>query len=100
MNQGGVLTQTLKTMRDREIMMKIAPHTKYAFHLCSDVPALCSHVHFFRYHQRSMNLREQFSFSVAAISETVFRFCVLYSPLSVGVVLQRRVKSDSINTTL
>ena len=49
MNQDGVLTRTLKTIRDREMMMKTAPHTKYAFHLCSDVPALCSHMYFFRF---------------------------------------------------
>ena len=95
-----VLTQTLKPMRDRETMMKTAPLTKYAFHLYSDVPALCSHMHFFRYPQRSMNHREQFSLSVAATSETVFRLCVLCCPLSVGVVPQRRFPSDSINTTL
>ena len=73
MNGDGVLTRTLKTMRDQEIMMKTAPRTKYAFHLCSDVPVLCSHMYFFSYSQRSMNHREQFSLSVAATSETVFR---------------------------
>ena len=56
----------------------------------SDVPALCSHMHFFRYLQHSMNHREQFSLSVITTSETIFRLCVLCCPLSVGVVPQRR----------
>ena len=58
--------------------------------LYSDVPALCSHMHFFRYPQHSMNHREQFSLSVVTTSETIFRLCVLCCPLSVGVVPQRR----------
>ena len=92
LNQDGVLTQTLKTMRERDMMMmmKTAPRIKYAFHLCSDVPALCSHMHFIRYPQHSMNHREQFSLSVVMTSETIFRLCVLCCPLSVGVVPQRR----------
>ena len=73
MNQGGVLTRTLKTMRDLEMRTKTAPRITDAFHLYSDVPALCSHMYFFRYPQRSMNLREQFSLSVAAVAETVFK---------------------------
>ena len=93
LNQGGVLTRTLRTMRNRRMMMRMmgtAPHTKYAFHLCSDVPALCSHLYLFRCIRHSMNHREQFSLSVVATSETIFRLCVLCCPLSVGVVPQRR----------
>ena len=100
MNRGGVLTQTLKTMRDQEMMMKTAPRITDAFHLCSDVPALCSHMYFFRYPQRSMNHREQFSLSVAAASETVFRLRVLCCPLSVGVVPQRRFSHQIPSTRL
>ena len=62
------------------MMIKTAQHTKYAFHLYSDVPALCSHMHFFRYFQHSM----------ITTSETIFRLCVLCCPLSVGVVPQKR----------
>ena len=73
MNRGGALTRTLKTMRDQEMMMKTAARITDACHLCSDVPALCSHMYFFRYLQRSVNHREQFSLSVAAAAETVFK---------------------------
>ena len=55
--------------------------TTYRFHFCSDVPALCPHTHSIRYHQHSMNHREQFSLSV--MSETVFNFRTLCCPLGI-----------------
>ena len=79
MNHDGVLTRTLKTMRDLETKKKTAPHITDAFHLCSDVAALCSHMYFIRYPQHSMNHRKQFSLSVT--SETVFNFRTLCCPL-------------------
>ena len=61
--------------------MKTAPRITDAFHLCSDVPALCSHMYFIRYLQHSMNHREQFSLSV--MSETVFNSRALCCPLDI-----------------
>ena len=61
--------------------MKTAPNITDAFHLCSDVPALCSHMYFIRYPQHSMNHREQFSLSV--MPETVFNFRALCCPLGI-----------------
>ena len=79
-------------------MMRTAPHIKYAFHLYSDVPALCSHMYLLRCIRHSMNDREQFSLSVVTTSETIFRICVVLCLL----VLFRKdgFPSDSINTTL
>ena len=68
-------------MRDLETKMKTAPHITDAFHLCSDVPALCPHMYFIRCPQHSMNHREQFSLSF--MSETVFNFRTLCCPLGI-----------------
>ena len=71
MNQDEVLTRTLTTMRDLETKMKTAPQITDAFHLCSDVPALCSNMYFIRYPQHSMNHREQFSTSEHCVVHSV-----------------------------
>ena len=73
-DQDGVLTRTLKTMRDLETKMKTAPRITDAFHLCSDVPALCSRMYFIRYPQHTM---------LSVMSKTVFNFRALCCPLGV-----------------
>ena len=96
-----MLTQTPRTMGDRRMMMmRTAPHTQYAFHLCSDVPALCSHMHFFRYPQHSMNHREQFTLSVVTTSETIFRLCVTVLSLVCWCCSAKTVTHQILSTRL
>ena len=80
--------------------MRHAPYTQHAFHLYSDLPALCSHMHSFRYPQHSMNNREQFSLSVVMTSETIFRLCAIVLSLVCWCCSAKTVSHQILSTRL
>ena len=81
-------------------MMRTAPHTKYAFHLYSDVLALCSHMYLFRCIRHSMNHREQFSLSVVTTLRQFSDSVHYVVPCLLVLFRKDGFPSDSINTTL